>query len=79
MGTFCFRWEIIWKKLKGHSLIALTVIETQVGGAFVYILINVISITDGQIFFETELFYCEVWPIINGRLSVSCVSGMRAG
>jgi F0F1-type ATP synthase alpha subunit len=42
------------------SLTILSVVETQVGDVFTYILINVISITNGQIFLETELFYCGI-------------------
>ena len=55
----------------GGSLTALPVIETQAGDVSAYIPTNVISITDGQIFLETELFYKGVRPAINVGLSVS--------
>merc|ERR1711968_111197 len=58
---------------KGGSLTALPVIETQAGDVSAYIPTNVISITDGQIFLETELFYKGVRPAINVGLSVSRV------
>merc|ERR1712136_296137 len=57
----------------GGSLTALPVIETQAGDASAYIPTNVISITDGQIFLETELFYKGIRPAINVGLSVSRV------
>merc|ERR1712136_726334 len=57
----------------GGSLTALPVIETQAGGVSAYIPTNVISITDGQIFLETELFYKGIRPAINVGLSVSRV------
>ncbi len=57
------------------SLTALPVIETQAGDVSAYIPTNVISITDGQIFLETELFYPRIRPAINVGLSVSRVSG----
>ncbi len=57
----------------GGSLTALPVIETQAGDVSAYIPTNVISITDGQIFLETELFYQGVRPAINVGLSVSRV------
>jgi len=59
------------------SLTILSIVETQVGDVFTYILTNVISITDGQIFLETKLFYCGMWPSINVGLYVSCVSRVR--
>lgn len=59
--------------LGGGSLTALPVIETQAGDVSAYIPTNVISITDGQIFLETELFYKGVRPAINVGLSVSRV------
>lgn len=59
--------------LKGGSLTALPVIETQAGDVSAYIPTNVISITDGQIFLETELFYKGIRPAINVGLSVSRV------
>ncbi|KAF1912310.1 ATP synthase-like protein subunit alpha [Ampelomyces quisqualis] len=61
------------EKLGGGSLTALPVIETQGGDVSAYIPTNVISITDGQIFLEAELFYKGVRPAINVGLSVSRV------
>ena len=58
---------------KGGSMTALPVIETQAGDVSAYIPTNVISITDGQIFLETELFYKGIRPAINVGLSVSRV------
>jgi F-type H+-transporting ATPase subunit alpha len=60
-------------ELGGGSLTALPVIETQAGDVSAYIPTNVISITDGQIFLETELFYQGIRPAINVGLSVSRV------
>jgi proton translocating ATP synthase F1 alpha subunit len=57
----------------GGSLTALPVIETQAGDVSAYIPTNVISITDGQIFLETELFFKGIRPAINVGLSVSRV------
>ena len=57
----------------GGSLTALPIIETQAGDVSAYIPTNVISITDGQIFLETELFYSGIRPAINVGLSVSRV------
>merc|ERR1719380_280807 len=57
----------------GGSLTALPVIETQAGDVSAYIPTNVISITDGQIFLETELFYRGIRPAVNVGLSVSRV------
>merc|ERR1712121_627961 len=57
----------------GGSLTALTIIETQAGDVSAYIPTNVISITDGQLFLETELFYKGIRPAINVGLSVSRV------
>jgi len=59
--------------LGSGSLTALPVIETQAGDVSAYIPTNVISITDGQIFLETELFYKGIRPAINVGLSVSRV------
>src|SRR6476619_6824351 len=59
--------------LGGGSLTALPVIETQAGDVSAYIPTNVISITDGQIFLETDLFYQGIRPAINVGLSVSRV------
>ena len=61
------------ESLGGGSLTALPIIETQAGDVSAYIPTNVISITDGQIFLETELFYKGVRPAINVGLSVSRV------
>src|SRR5882757_3659840 len=60
-------------KAGGGSLTALPIIETQAGDVSAYIPTNVISITDGQIFLETDLFYAGVRPAINVGLSVSRV------
>ncbi len=62
-------------KNKAGSLTALPVIETQAGDVSAYIPTNVISITDGQIFLETGLFYKGIRPAINAGLSVSRVGG----
>ena len=59
----------------GGSLTALPIIETQAGDVSAYIPTNVISITDGQIFLETELFHAGVMPAINPGISVSRVGG----
>ena len=59
----------------GGSLTALPIIETQAGDISAYIPTNVISITDGQIFLETELFNAGVRPAVNPGLSVSRVGG----
>jgi F-type H+-transporting ATPase subunit alpha len=63
------------EKLGGGSLTALPIIETQAGDVSAYIPTNVISITDGQIFLETDLFYAGVRPAINAGISVSRVGG----
>jgi len=62
-------------KLGGGSLTALPIIETQAGDVSAYIPTNVISITDGQIYLESNLFYQGVRPAINVGLSVSRVGG----
>lgn len=62
-------------KLGGGSLTALPIIETQAGDISAYIPTNVISITDGQIFMETNLFYQGIRPAISVGLSVSRVGG----
>jgi F-type H+-transporting ATPase subunit alpha len=62
-------------ELGNGSITALPVIETQAGDVSAYIPTNVISITDGQIFLETDLFYSGVRPAINVGLSVSRVGG----
>jgi F-type H+-transporting ATPase subunit alpha len=63
----------IHKKLGGGSLTALPIVETQEGDVSAYIPTNVISITDGQIFLEAELFFKGIRPAINVGLSVSRV------
>jgi len=63
------------KELGGGSLTALPIIETQAGDVSGYIPTNVISITDGQIYLEPELFYAGVRPAVNVGLSVSRVGG----
>ena len=62
-------------KLGGGSLTALPIIETQAGDVSAYIPTNVISITDGQIFLETELFHAGIMPAVNPGISVSRVGG----
>ena len=62
-------------KKGGGSLTALPIIETQAGDVSAYIPTNVISITDGQIFLETELFNAGVMPAVNPGISVSRVGG----
>ncbi len=59
----------------GGSLTAIPIIETQAGDVSAYIPTNVISITDGQIFLETELFHAGVMPAVNPGISVSRVGG----
>ena len=61
--------------LGGGSITALPIIETQAGDVSAYISTNVISITDGQIFLESELFFAGVRPAVNVGLSVSRVGG----
>ncbi len=63
------------KEQGGGSLTALPVIETQAGDVSAYIPTNVISITDGQIFLETDLFYAGIRPAVNVGISVSRVGG----
>jgi F-type H+-transporting ATPase subunit alpha len=62
-------------KLGGGSLTALPVIETQANDVSAYIPTNVISITDGQIYLETDLFYSGIRPAVNVGISVSRVGG----
>ncbi|MFR4383049.1 MAG: hypothetical protein ACLT4X_01425 [Phascolarctobacterium sp.] len=62
-------------ELKGGSITALPIIETLAGDVGGFIPTNVISITDGQIFLESELFYAGIRPAINSGLSVSRVGG----
>ena len=61
--------------LGGGSLTALPIIETQAGDVSAYVPTNVISITDGQIYLESDLFYAGVRPAVNVGLSVSRVGG----
>ncbi len=63
------------KTYGGGSITALPIIETQAGDVSAYIPTNVISITDGQIFLETELFHSGVMPAVNPGISVSRVGG----
>ena len=63
------------KKYGGGSLTAIPIIETQAGDISAYIPTNVISITDGQIFLEADLFYSGIRPAINAGASVSRVGG----
>ena len=67
--------HILKNPRSGGSLTALPIIETQAGDVSAYIPTNVISITDGQIFLETDLFYSGVRPAINVGISVSRVGG----
>ncbi len=68
-------YQVLRNPRSGGSLTALPVIETQAGDVSAYIPTNVISITDGQIFLETDLFYSGVRPAINVGISVSRVGG----
>ncbi|MGQ9502669.1 MAG: F0F1 ATP synthase subunit alpha [Anaerolineae bacterium] len=63
------------KDYGGGSLTALPIIETQAGDVSAYIPTNVISITDGQIYLESDLFYAGIRPAVNAGLSVSRVGG----
>jgi F-type H+-transporting ATPase subunit alpha len=67
--------ELKMDPYSGGSLTALPIIETQAGDVSAYIPTNVISITDGQIFLETDLFYSGIRPAINVGISVSRVGG----
>jgi len=67
--------EIVLDPKSGGSLTALPIIETQAGDVSAYIPTNVISITDGQMFLESDLFYSGVRPAINVGISVSRVGG----
>jgi F-type H+-transporting ATPase subunit alpha len=62
-------------ELGGGSLTALPIIETQAGDVSAYIPTNVISITDGQIYLESDLFYAGIRPAVNAGISVSRVGG----
>ena len=63
------------KELGGGSITALPIIETQAGDISAYVPTNVISITDGQLYLESKLFYSGIRPAINAGLSVSRVGG----
>ena len=63
------------EKAGGGSITALPIIETQAGDVSAYIPTNVISITDGQIFLESDLFFSGMRPAVNVGLSVSRVGG----
>ncbi len=63
------------KEFGGGSITALPIVETQAGDVSAYIPTNVISITDGQIFLETELFHSGIIPAVNPGISVSRVGG----
>jgi F-type H+-transporting ATPase subunit alpha len=67
--------EVKMDPFSGGSLTALPIIETQAGDVSAYIPTNVISITDGQIFLESDLFYSGIRPAINVGISVSRVGG----
>ena len=79
--VFCLHSRLLERAAKmsdargGGSLTALPIIETQAGDVSAYIPTNVISITDGQIFLESDLFYSGVRPAINVGISVSRVGG----
>jgi F-type H+-transporting ATPase subunit alpha len=62
-------------KLGGGSITALPIVETQAGDVSAYIPTNIISITDGQIFLEADLFHSGVRPAVNAGISVSRVGG----
>ncbi len=69
------KFEVAMDPHSGGSLTALPIVETQAGDVSAYIPTNVISITDGQIFLESDLFYSGVRPAINVGISVSRVGG----
>ena len=79
--VFCLHSRLLERAAKlsdakgGGSLTALPIIETQAGDVSAYIPTNVISITDGQIFLETELFHAGIRPAVNPGISVSRVGG----
>ena len=73
--VFYLHSRLLSDKLGGGSLTALPIIETQAGDVSAYIPTNVISITDGQIYLETEMFNSGFRPAINAGLSVSRVGG----
>ena len=67
--------SVLTDELGGGSITALPIIETQAGDVSAYIPTNVISITDGQIFLESDLFFSGMRPAVNVGLSVSRVGG----
>ena len=69
------RWRVARVRGSGGSLTALPIIETLLGDVSAYIPTNVISITDGQIYLESSLFYAGIRPAVNAGLSVSRVGG----
>jgi len=69
------KYRVTQVKGSGGSLTALPIIETQLGDVSAYIPTNVISITDGQIYLENDLFNAGIRPAINAGLSVSRVGG----
>ena len=72
----CWSVPAVWSdELGGGSITALPIIETQAGDVSAYIPTNVISITDGQIFLESDLFFSGMRPAVNVGLSVSRVGG----
>ncbi len=83
-GSLAIKCQLLGPKLGlqhqtgAGTLTTVPIIETQAGDVFDYILTNVISITDGQIFLEIELFYRGIRLAINIGLSVSRVSGVRS-
>ena len=74
-SRFLVRAVCVAPEYGGGSITALPIIETQAGDVSAYIPTNVISITDGQIFLETELFHSGIRPAINPGISVSRVGG----
>jgi F-type H+-transporting ATPase subunit alpha len=68
-------YEIVKRSGSGGSLTALPIIETLLGDVSAYIPTNVISITDGQIYLESDLFYAGIRPAVNVGISVSRVGG----
>ena len=82
LGTYSISTAVFWNVLRSWktntaaaSMTALPIIETQASDVSAYIPTNVISITDGQIFLETDLFHSGIRPAINAGISVSRVGG----
>ena len=73
MKNLTFRRAKLSDEKGGGSLTALPIVETQAGDVSAYIPTNIISITDGQIFLESELFYKGIRPAVNVGISVSRV------